>query len=520
MSEATVPPDGGGTGRTESDEGLGQLGQIEHIVVLMMENRSFDHVLGYLSLPDYAPGAPAVNGLNPVTPYSNEYTGDEFEIPDDERTYESSPLYPPPPLRSPALSQAWQDLPHHAEAVELQIAGEMGGFVDAYAKELKENDRTPLRHTLGYPMGYLRAEDVPVYDYLARTFCVCDAWHSSVVGPTMPNRFFAIAGTTKGITDNTKILLHERGNFESFFHHLRPEVTWRWYSSDPGILRAIDDRYLLDDQNDRFAFFDQFTNRAPRSFLGDLFGTDEQEACLPNVCWIDPNFAVPLRPGGPAESNDDHPPAPVIAGQKLVNKLYEALRRSDFWKTSMLIVVYDEHGGFYDHVVPPEGLGPRVPALVISPHVKAGTCSTPFEHVSIMKTILLRFGTDDALERMPERVGAAGDLRLTLGMGDQPTIVDGPVPDAGTAAIDESELLPTYLPAPGLTLPRALELVDRAPTELQQLIATMAVALRTGVRDARFWVHHFGQLPARGWAVLRRGLRRFFGLRLLQERRP
>jgi hypothetical protein len=73
--------------------------------------------------------------------------------------------------------------------------------------------------------------------------------------------------------------------------------------------------------------------------------------------------------------------------------------------------------------------------------------------------------------------------------------------------------------APGLTLPRALELVDRAPTELQELIATMAVALRTGVRDVRFWLH-LGQLPARGWAVLRRELRRLFGLRLLKERRP
>ena len=518
MSKPPGFPDAGDTAATSQKE-LGRLAQIEHIIVLMMENRSFDHVLGYLSLPDYSPGAPAVNGLNADEPYSNQYTGDEFQIPEGERTFTSAPLFPPPALRSPALSQAWQDLPHHKEAVEVQFAGNMGGFVNAYAKELKENCRTPLRHALGYPMGYLRAEDIPVYDYLARTFCVCDSWFCSVAGPTMPNRFFAIAGTTKDITDNTKILLHERGNFDSFFNHLRPEVTWRWYSSDPGILRAIDDRYLLDDQNDRFAFFDQFTNRAPRSFLGDLFGTDEQEPCLPNVCWIDPNFAVPLRPGGPAESNDDHPPAPVIAGQKLVNKLYEALRQSQFWETSMLVVVYDEHGGFYDHVVPPEGLGPRVPAFVISPHAKAGTCSTAFEHVSIMKTILLRFGQDDAFEKMPERVAAAEDLRVTLETGDQPPIVAGPVPGAGAAAIVDSDLLPTYLAAPGLTLPRALELVDRAPTELQQLIATMAVALRTGVRDVRFWLH-LGQLPARGWAVLRRELRRLFRRRLLEERRP
>jgi phospholipase C len=511
VSQSTNP------GPAEADD-LGGLAEIDHIVVLMMENRSFDHVLGYLSLPDTAPGAPTVDGLTANPAYANTYTGEELPIPDDERTYVSHPLYPPPPLRAPALSQAWQDLPHHASAVERQLAGGMGGFVDAYAQELAENKRTPRAHTLGYPMGYLRAEDVPVYDYLARTFCVCDRWFCSVAGPTMPNRFFAIAGTHKDITDNTEILLHQRGNFESFFRFLRPECTWRWYSSDPAVLRAIDDKYLHDDENDHFAFFDQFTNRAPRSFLGDLFGTDEQEPSLPNVCWIDPNFAVPLRLGGPTESNDDHPPAPVIAGQKLVNKLYEAVRRSDFWERSMLVVIYDEHGGFFDHVEPPDGLGPRVPALVISPQVKAGTCSTPFEHTSITKTILLRFGTNDALDSMPERVRSAEDLRVTLERGAQPPITEGAVPNPGDAAIADSDLLPAYLPAPGLTLPRALELVDRAPTELQQLIAAMAVGLRTGVRDVRFWLR-IGQLPARGWAVAHRWLRRVLRRPILEERR-
>jgi phospholipase C len=502
----------------ESATGLARLAEIEHIIVLMMENRSFDHVLGYLSLPEYASGAPLVEGFNATSPHTNVYRGTEFNVPDSERTYYSSPLFPPPTLRSPALSQAWQDLPHHAEAVALQMSDGMAGFVDAYAQELKERKRKPRRDTLGYPMGYLRAEDVPVYDYLARTYCVCDSWFCSVAGPTMPNRFFAIAGTTNGIVSNTEILLHARGNFKAFFRHLRPDCTWRWYSSDPGILRAIDDRFLHDDQNDRFAFFDQFTNHATRSFLGDLFGTDEQEPSLPNVCWIDPNFAVPLRPGGSTESNDDHPPAPVMAGQKLVNKLYEALRRSPYWMRSMLIIVYDEHGGFFDHVQPPEGLGPRVPAFVISPHAKPGVCSTHFEHTSIAKTILLRFGTDDALELMPDRVRTARDMLDTLASGDRPPIIGEPVPNAGAAAIADSDLVPAYLPAPALTLPRALEIADSAPTELQELLATMAIALRTGVRDVRFWLG-IGQIPARGWAVLHRWFRRLRRAPLLEERR-
>jgi phospholipase C len=497
--------------------------QVDHIVVLMMENRSFDHTLGYLSLPRYSAGAPSVNGLHEDQPYSNQYTGNEFSVPDDQRVYRSTPLFPPRPLFAPALSQHWEDPPHERDAVQLQIADKMSGFVNAYAKKLHARHRHPRPPVLGYPMGYLTKTDVPVYDHLARTFCVCDRWFCSVAGPTMPNRFFAAAGTNKGIYDNTEILLHERGNFKSFFRYLRPECTWRWYSSDPAILRAIDDEFLHDDYKDRFAYFDQFTEEQPRCFLSDLFGSDEQEPSLPNVAWIDPNFASTLRPGGGMLSNDDHPPAPVIAGQKLVNKLYEALRRSKYWKSSMLVVVYDEHGGFFDHEEPPDGLGPRVPALVVSPQAEAGVCSAAFEHASIIKTILLRFGTSDAFDQVPQRVADANDLGVTIAIDGELINSGGPVPEPGEAAIVESDLVPTYLPHPGSTLPRAIELIDRAPTELQELIGTMAVSLRTGVRDIRWWVRR-GEAIGRIYADVRRRLLGWWrGLRgkpLLAERRP
>lgn len=212
----------------------------------------------------------------------------------------------------------------------------------------------------------------------------------------------------------------------------------------------------------------------------------------------------------------------MVEGQKLVNRIYEGLRLSKFWGQSMLIVVYDEHGGFYDHVappgpdeVPPDGLGPRVPALVISPHAKAEVCSEPFEHTSIAKTILLRWGTPDALHELPDRVRNANDLSPTLSF-DGGAIDAGGVPNAGGAAITDKDLVATYLPGWGSTVARAIEMIDKARSDLQKEVAQMALRLRTGVR----WIRPFlrvGQTPARAWARIRRLIR---PKRKLPERQP
>lgn len=465
-----------------------RLNKIEHIIVLMMENRSFDHVLGYLSLPQYSDGAPAVNGLSESTP-PNAYTGTEFSYPAvDELVHHPSPLYPDPPPehRLPPLTPLWEDPPHEHESQEIQInGGAMDGFVNAYAARLYERlspyRRVPDWRVLGYPMGYLVKKDVPVYDYLARTYCVCDNWFCSVRGPTMTNRFFSVAGTTNGILENTKILLHRRDAFRSLFQYLPPR-SWRWYSSDPAVLRAVDDEFLRDSWDDRFAYFDQATERQSRSFLSDLFGSDDQDPALPSVAWIDPNFAITAE-GGHLRSNDDHPPAPVIRGQKLVNKVYTALCESQYWDRSMLVITYDEHGGFFDHEPPPRPeLGPRVPTFVVSPHVKPGRCAVELDHASLIKTILTRFGTEGALDQMPERVQLAPDLGVTLS-DERGDVGGGPVPVTGEAAVDSDDLAPEYLPKPASTIPRAVELLDRAPTDLQADVARMAIILRSGLRN-------------------------------------
>ncbi|HET6696229.1 MAG TPA: alkaline phosphatase family protein, partial [Gaiellaceae bacterium] len=158
-----------------------------------------------------------------------------------------------------------------------------------------------------------------------------------------------------------------------------------------------------------------------RTFLDDA-----REGDLPAVSWIDPNF-VDFRLFGPPGSNDDHPPSPPMAGQELVLNLLTAVMRSPAWKKSLLVITYDEHGGFYDHVDPREfpaaddrpamrRYGVRVPALVVSPFVERGVSHVVYDHTSIIKTILMRFckRPGAAARSMGARVAAANHLGSLL----------------------------------------------------------------------------------------------------------
>jgi phospholipase C len=379
-----------------------RLDRIEHIVVLMLENRSFDHMLGYLSLEG---GRDDVDGLKDGM--QNEYGG--------------AP-YPPRRLKAGALLTKDHDPDHSGGATTKQInSGAMDGFVASYAETLQK--RGVSVDDAGLIMGYHNAEDLPVYDHLAREFCVCDRWHSSVPGATWPNRLYAVSGKADGSRDDkTPAPLYDN---KSFVRHLdAADVSWRWYSFDPATLRCVDSKYLLDlGHYHRFRFFDKATLRwqtaaeevvvideASASFLQDAASGD-----LPAVSWIDPNFND-LNLWGSA-SNDDHPPSNVLDGQDLVFRVYHALATSPRWQQTLLVITYDEHGGFYDHVAPPEApdddpvqfgsYGVRVPAILVSPWVsQKQVCKTLFDHTSIIKTILTRFCPQE-LER---RTGVDGVL--------------------------------------------------------------------------------------------------------------
>ena len=371
---------------------MADIEKIDHIVVLMLENRSFDHMLGYLSLEA---GRDDVDGLR--AGFANEHDGRSYHVRH---------------LDSTAIAD---DPDHSASSVDRQVSGgEMSGFVTAFADVLSRRgirDADP-----GRVMGYYNAADVPVYDHLARQFAVCDRWFSSVPGATWPNRLYAISGRAARSRDDLPHNLPPMYNQPSFVRHLDAhDVTWRWYSFEVGTLRLADAYYALG-HHDSFAFF----SRADLNWKASLevridtqaasFLEDAARGTLPSVSWIDPNFSN-FNPIG-FQPNDDHAPADIKDGQELVLAVYHALATSPQWEKTLLVIFYDEHGGFYDHVPPPDAAddspqvfgryGVRVPALIVSPWVEPGSVSsTVFDHTSIIKTILLRF-CPDALNK-PKR---------------------------------------------------------------------------------------------------------------------
>ena len=308
-------------------------------------------------------------------------------------------------------------------------------------------------------MGDYDGADVPVYDHLAEQFGVCDRWFSSVPGPTLPNRLYALTGGAAGSRDDRPPYIPPLYHQPSFVRHLdAQDVSWRWYSFDPGTLRLADVHYRLG-HHDRFGYvsktglpwkavFDITVNPNIPSFLEDAAA-----GTLPQVSWIDPAFTNFNPLGWPV--NDDHPMADIKDGQDLVLAVYDALAASPQWDRWLLVIVYDENGGFYDHVPPPPAAdddpemfgryGVRVPAIIVSPWTEPRTVShTLFDHTSIIKTILQRF-CPGACDQLPGRA-----KRPRLGLGPQ---------HPGTRVAQAShlgELLPAPRRAPpGRGRPRA-----------------------------------------------------------------
>ncbi len=434
---------------------LDRLMKVRHIVVVMMENRSFDSMLGYLKQAGLD-----VDGLN----------GDESNPGPDETPIEvfawgahDTVFHPPQDHTGKILD------PCHSKAcVGEQLSNGNEGFVKNFVATRTDRHGNPVVLPPDYhrlPMGYYTARHLPTYDFLARHYCVCDAWHSSVPGDTWPNRIFALAGREgpRDLPSLIERIENRLGHHLSFlddapiynvaaFTQQLTEEQWRWYSHDPATLRAADGRYRRFDEPDRgnFAFFDRqsmsvLTKVLEAAIVGpDSFLDDCASGALRDVSWIDPNF-IDLRVLDP-NSNDDHPPSDIQAGQAFILEVYEALLNSPDWQDTLLVIVYDEHGGFFDHVAPPalpaddgsgySTYGVRVPALLVGPRVRNHVCHHLFEHTSLIQTILRRFAEDPdvAIARMPPRVASARHLGFAL--LDQPR--DGvPEPDDARSIITD-----------------------------------------------------------------------------------
>jgi phospholipase C len=339
---------------------------IDHIVVLMQENRSFDHMFGKL----YAEGQPNANGLNPVG----------FRLNPDPTSFGFIASFHQTRLCEVA------DLSHSWNGTHRQIgaANAMDGFTATNVAAVDPNGHRT--------MGYYTSEDIPFYFGLYSTFAMADRYFASVPGPTYPNRFFLIAGTSFGRIRN-EFPQKPTDYGPSIYDRMNAAgVAWKAYYSDIPFA----------------GFFAGARAQLENIVPIDQFYADAAAGTLPQVAYVDPRFG-----GGPAGETDEHPPGNIQLGQEFVASIVQALFESPNWGRSVLFVEYDEHGGFFDHVVPPAACVPdatppkllagdvpgtfdrygiRVPMVAVSPWSRPGFVSHKVhDHTSILRFIEARF---------------------------------------------------------------------------------------------------------------------------------
>ena len=398
-----------------------QLGKIEHIVQVMLENRSFDHMLGnlYSDQGNVSPAGQAFDGL----------TGDESNPDDTGRlvgVYAIQPTDPNPYLMPGAdpgegfLNTNSQLFSTDAPAAGATPAntGFVVNFKAAIASDLAKHYSDTLPGTQqSQIMGMYTPELLPVLSALARGFAVCDVWFASVPTMTMPNRAFAAAATSQGHLDDTPKVY----TCPSIFGRLSDKsLDWAiyGYSGDPLTRHNFPDTTSAHDNH--FGRFSDFQQRAAA-------GT------LPPYTFLEPSWD--------AAGNSQHPNYDVAKGEQFLHDIYVAVRNGPAWNSTLLIITYDEHGGNYDHVAPPANATPpgdgtvgeygfdftrfgvRVPAVLVSPLIVAGTVfrgSGPIDHTSVLATISERWGTEPLTNRDREAATLGDVLTLTKPRTDDP----------------------------------------------------------------------------------------------------
>ena len=420
------------------------LAAIEHVVVLMLENRSFDHMLGYL-----------YEASGNVSPAGQPFEG--------LAGTESNPAGSGPPVAvfkiEPATPNAYfmpgADPGEGYMATNDQLFGSTTapasssavpanqGFIKDFAYTLdwqaREGRSIIAGTTASDIMGCFTPEALPVLSGLARGFAVCDHWYSSVPTETLPNRAFACAATSQGHMDDKTHTFTSPSIFGLLESH---QLSWGIYGYDAQPLTKSTFTDIAGVPASRFGLFSAFTAAAAA-------GT------LPAFSFLEPNWG--------SSGNSQHPNYDVALGERFIHDVYQAVRGGPGWPQTLLVITYDEHGGCYDHVPPPSGATPpdsnagefgfdftrfgvRVPAVLVSPLIAAGTVfrapdsSVPLDHTSILKTVEQRWGLPALTARDAAAPSLAGVLTLTTPRTDDPLAAvtvpaaAGPGPSAGESS--------------------------------------------------------------------------------------
>ncbi len=400
-------------------------GRVDTIVIVMMENRSFDHLLGTICQPQFG-GRIDIDGVKSLLD------------PNLANPASDGSLVFPFVMRDAPLTN---DLPHERDFVAIQLAPSaisggptMTGFVKAYEKS------TGTTGVANPPtMGLLTPQDLPTTSFLAREYAVCDRWFSPIPSSTQPNRLMAISGYSE--LDNTisGLLPNQETLFQWLDAH---QVRWRVYSAGLSFFTLMP-RMWGDLLSDRF-------RRLPALAFDFVH---EADATRPQVIVVEPDYDdSPVHLSGHA--CDNHPPVPMSFGEAFVRQVYEALTSNPGrWQRTVMIVTYDEHGGFYDHVPPipvhcppPAGAsyppfettGVRVPAIVASPLVQRGVAKHQnLDHTSILALLAERFGQPG------ESYSAAVAARGAAGIASVSAVLDPGPPRADVPHIPPSAIVGT-----------------------------------------------------------------------------
>jgi len=381
---------------------------IKHVFVLMLENRSFDHMLGVSPFTGFDAVTHKATQLNALPAgSSNSWNGNNY------------------PAGPPAVDPIKNDPYHEFEDVLEQLCGadvryrggpypamNNSGFVSNFAVAA----RSP---SPGDVMKVFTPERLPVLSALARAYAVCDSWFCSLPGPTWPNRFFAL-GASSGDLDHSPTSVEtavwetvDGFQFQNGSIFDVKGLSWRIYAGNKifTLAHALKGIHIWDIQ--------RYAN----------FAKDIGNASYPaQFTWIEPNYGHVTTDY--LNGNSQHPLDGVTGGEALIKATYQAIRNSPLWESSMFVITWDEHGGFYDHVAPLGGAvepgdrpafpganrygfrfdqyGLRVPAVVISPLIPANTIDhRRFDHSSILATVERLF----ELQPLTERDRTALDLR-------------------------------------------------------------------------------------------------------------
>lgn len=424
--------------------------KIKHVFVLMLENRSFDHMLGQSGIAGIdVPDADDFNldprtnqnisaGPFPIAPVyqlDNSYRDPSHEFINTLEQLTRLTKFPP-------------NTPYPANKID------NSGFVIDYHDNAKSQKEDNIMY------GFT-ADQLPIINDLARQFAVCDCWFSSLPGPTVPNRLFVHAATSGGLDDspNPLTLTWELGvkgiSFTNGSIYDRIDAKtgpgapiWHIYKGGQNAL--VEQICGIKKQPDRIHHISE---------MKDLLSTYGKS---PTYNFIEPKYDVL---GNYKKGNTQHPYGDVRAGEALIKEVFETIYNSPVWKETLLIISYDEHGGFYDHVVPPAAIPPgdapphgirsknhfrfdnyglRVPALFISPYIKAGQVvkakeESHFDHTSIIKTLCELWGLDSLTNRDKNARSILPELQDTPRTEMVTALADANLPAEVEAALNQPE---------------------------------------------------------------------------------